>query len=86
MTENNYSIQNDALDSIRNIISEVLEIPAQDLSFDIFLPNCPNWDSFHLVRITGLIMEHFGHDIDIVMVIQARSIREIADAIDALNR
>lgn len=46
-------------DEVRELVAEVLEVPAAQLPFDVEMDEIAEWDSMHNVMVLSRLEEHY---------------------------
>ena len=64
------------------LISTVLGIPAQDVTFELAVGSIPQWDSLAHVGLISAIEERFSVTFDVDQLFEFETVEDIFDALE----
>ncbi|EMT5587332.1 acyl carrier protein [Providencia stuartii] len=70
------------LDNILNQISEVLDIPSDELSLDMELSDNDKWDSFAILASVALVTKNTGKQITMETM---RNVKNVGDLVSLIK-
>lgn len=76
-------MENSTFEGVREAVASALEIQKGSVCIDSMVSDFPNWDSLGYIRVIMNLFERFGEELDIMKLVECKSIRGICEYIES---